>query len=62
MICPLKFNSNTLNVDGVKSTYRDACKCEEKECAWWAEKDKQCAILEISDSLYGIEREGIGNA
>ena len=51
MICPLKFNSNMLNVDGVKRLYRDACKCEEKKCAWWFKKDEKCAILDISASL-----------
>jgi len=64
MICPLKFNSNTLNVDGVKncSTYRDVCKCEKKECEWWIELTKQCVVAEIATSLYGIERDGVGNA
>jgi len=61
MICPLKFNSNTLNVDGVKSTYRDACRCEEKECAWWCVKDQKCAIPDIANGIYDIWADGIKN-
>jgi hypothetical protein len=29
-------------------------KCEEGDCAWYDEADKQCAVLAITLHLYGI--------
>jgi len=59
MICPLKFNSETLDLDGNIYLPKDhgvsICKCEEKKCAWWDIREGRCAILEISDSIYAIE-------
>lgn len=52
MICPLKFNSNTLDEDGnLVGTALGVCQCEIEGCAWWSGKDEKCAILDISSSL-----------
>ncbi|MCD6489490.1 MAG: hypothetical protein J7K20_02030 [Thermodesulfobacterium sp.] len=32
-ICPLKFNSKTLDADG--NVKEECCKCEKEYCAWW---------------------------
>jgi len=42
MICPLKFNSNTLDKDG--AVLKDQCQCEEKECALWEIYTGTCSL------------------
>lgn len=39
MICPLKFNTNTLTGGNVINT----CPCEREECAWWSEYFARCS-------------------
>ena len=54
MICPLKFNSMTLNANGVRK--ENACKCEEEECAWWNPYYGKCAAV-VDAYLKGIAQE-----
>lgn len=42
-VCPLKF---------LKSTpFMELIKCEEKNCAWWCEWTKSCAMVAIPAEL-----------
>jgi len=42
-VCPLKFNSNTLDKDG--EHLKDTCRCEEEDCALWESHTGTCALL-----------------
>lgn len=43
MYCPMKFNSNTLDIDG---TLREkACQCEQSDCAFWEINTATCGIV-----------------
>lgn len=52
MICPLKFNSNTIDADGNSRSH--SCLCELQDCAWWNEYFGKCSIA-IDSYLKGIE-------
>ena len=52
MICPLKFNSVTLDKDG--SWRIGSCDCEKRECGWWNERFEMCSIV-VDAYLKGIE-------
>ena len=49
-VCPLKF--------GGQNSFAQDCYCEEKNCAWWCEWTKSCAMAaipaEISDRAYDV--------
>jgi len=42
MICPMKFNSQTLSVDSV--LLKGTGQCERSECAWWNGRFGICSI------------------
>ena len=41
-ICPLKFNSTTLDKDG--TALQNACLCDGEDCALWEEFTGTCAL------------------
>lgn len=40
-ICPLKFNSATLNEGGM---LLGPCRCEAEKCKWWYAEHKACSL------------------
>ncbi len=48
-ICPMKFNSNTLDRDGEHSTV--TCLCEQDRCAWFDQATQSCAVPLIAHVL-----------
>ena len=57
--CPLKFNVNTLDRDGEMLT--QANKCEGKDCAWWIERTKECAVKLIAVESSNLIALKLGN-
>ena len=40
----------------LRSTDNVRAECAEKECAWWDDGSKVCAVKGVYDSLYGIDQ------
>ena len=47
--CPLKFNSKTIEADGVVKKL--TCECEEGKCGWWLANTKCCAIYKVAQGI-----------
>ena len=53
MICPLKFNQNTISTAGqIYDT--GECECEGTNCMWWYFPDGTCSIVAITKILKSI--------
>ena len=52
MICPMKFNAHTLDVEG--DCLRLANICEENDCAWYDEKKMQCCIKTLAQKSNNV--------
>lgn len=57
--CPLKFNANTIDVDGCVRIQANAC--EEESCAWWIERTKECAVKLIAVASRDLIALKLGN-
>ena len=44
MLCPLKFNIYTLDING-KVADADGCRCEGIDCAWYGRDTKTCSTI-----------------
>ena len=53
MICPMKFNAHTLDVEG--DCLRLANICEENDCAWYDEKNECCIIRTLATNISNIK-------
>ena len=51
-ICPLKFNSKTLDAAGYCA--RGECECDKDDCAWWLDTLGVCGVI-AQGYLAGIE-------
>lgn len=47
--CPLKFNSKTIEADGV--VRKMTCECEEEKCGWWLANAKSCAVSRVAQGV-----------
>jgi len=47
--CPLKFNSKTIEADGVVGKL--TCECEEEKCSWWLANAKCCGIARVAQGI-----------
>ena len=45
-VCPMKFNAETLDLNG--SHQLAGCECELNDCAWWDEFTGTCAVKTLA--------------
>lgn len=53
LICPMKFNSKTLEADGFVK--KETCLCDEEGCAWWRPEPSMCAINNLIEVMNKLE-------
>ena len=53
-ICPLLYIAVVSNSGYHPDVMTDLLECKQEKCAWWEEKQKRCAILDIPKALTDI--------
>jgi hypothetical protein len=53
LICPMKFNSRTLEPDGFVK--KETCLCDEAECGWWRPATDMCSVANLVEVVNKLE-------
>ena len=53
LICPIKFNSRTLEPDGFVK--KESCLCDEENCSWWRPATNLCAVANLVEVINKLE-------
>jgi hypothetical protein len=53
LVCPLKFNSKTLESDGYVK--KETCQCDEDNCSWWRPATNLCAVANLVEVVNKLE-------